>query len=170
MSTLLAYSQCFKQRIFQDRSLRNHTCNYPLHETWTSNYYNDSANFVSSFCPHTGNRTSQANRHRLYPSVSFPNSAILPQGHSWYTLSSTYWLFLIKFWFFMCPEMCSKRTCSILHPSEADWSALPSMILLDFFEYGGHISLSAVVADCLQSPWPFKDIQCSLSRTLSVHS
>lgn len=43
------------------------------------------------------------------------------------------------------------------HPSEADWSALPCMILLDFFVYGCDISLSPVVADCPQSPWPYKD-------------
>lgn len=68
------------------------------------------------------------------------------------TPSAAHTDFVIKFWFFVCPETCSKRTWSILHPDEADWSALPSMILLAFFEYGSDILLFEVVADCLESP------------------
>lgn len=75
--TLSAYSQCFEQHIFQDRPLRNITCNYPLDETWTSNYHNDPSKSVCSFCPHTYSMTSQDNRDRLYPPILFPNSAIL---------------------------------------------------------------------------------------------
>lgn len=54
------------------------------------------------------------------------------------------------------------------HTSEADWSTLPHMILLDVFEYGCDTSLPPVVANYIQTSCPLKNDSVALQEHWSA--